>query len=87
MNEATEGVWLDFDGHPFGQGAGSSYVQEVGRYQAWRQDTGEPLGDQENEDYAVMYLDNHGDWNGLWNDQYSTHLAPLLCQKPAGMNL
>ena len=83
--KATEGVWLDFDGNPFGQGAGSSYVPEAGRYQAWRQDTGEPLGFDANEDYVVTYLDNYGDWNGLWNDIWSTHVTSLLCQKPAGI--
>ena len=86
MIKATEGVWLDFDGNPFGQGAKSSYVQETGRYQAWKR-TGEPNGGRENEDYAVMYLDNYGDWNGLWNDHYSDHVTALLCQRrPPGYN-
>ena len=82
----TEGTWLDFDGNYFGQGAGSKFVVAEGRFQSWNAETGEPRGDlfgEPNEDYVVMYIDNYGSFNGRWNDHYSTHAAPLICQKPA----
>ena len=83
--KATEGTWLDFDGNIFGQGNGADYIQEPGRYHSWRRWSLEPAGGLENEDYAVLLFDQHGNDNGLWLDHYSDHQTYLVCQKPIGM--
>ena len=83
----TERTWLDFDGNLFGQGDGSDFFVAEGRFQGWNTATGgegEPKGDSDHTaaDYAVIFVDNHGNYNGYWHDEWAWHVAPLMCQKP-----